>query len=325
MRTPPRDGGGVGGTRPSPLDGGGDGRNPPQPSHGSDCSAPPWKASLLGYIGVTTVAGRDARTGTDLPVGENISGPFEAGFGTAQDTILAQLGCSPGSLGHVDGGIDTNTAEQMVAHQCSVALPRVEGDRYVGLLDECERLACLYNESGQHSTQVGRMNDEQFLYGKWENFSTSLLPELDACGGHFGPTPDSAGATVYHYHLKVTPPCTVACFGPAIDDDGTRRPVTLAECRAVNDGCDDGDEVTIATPSGSRQYDPWCPCFDDLGSNVGLARGATVDGRSPVLSASTNLTSTFAFLTSSGYASTGVAIISIMVSSVAAARYVATA
>ena len=53
-----------------------------------------------------------------------------------QDNILAGLGCSPGSLGHVTGGIDTHTAEQMVAHQCGVALPRYEGERYISLIDE---------------------------------------------------------------------------------------------------------------------------------------------------------------------------------------------
>jgi hypothetical protein len=53
-----------------------------------------------------------------------------------QDNILAGLGCSPGSLGHVAGGIDTHTAEQMVAHQCGVTLPRYEGARYISLIDE---------------------------------------------------------------------------------------------------------------------------------------------------------------------------------------------
>lgn len=41
---------------------------------------------------------------------------------------------------HWVGGIDTYTAEQMVAHQCSVTLPRVENDGangYISLLDEC--------------------------------------------------------------------------------------------------------------------------------------------------------------------------------------------
>eukprot|EP00428_Durinskia_dybowskii_P057295 CAMPEP_0170324958 /NCGR_PEP_ID=MMETSP0116_2-20130129/63332_1 /TAXON_ID=400756 /ORGANISM="Durinskia baltica, Strain CSIRO CS-38" /LENGTH=49 /DNA_ID= /DNA_START= /DNA_END= /DNA_ORIENTATION= len=42
-----------------------------------------------------------------------------------------------------------------------------------------------------HSAQVGQGGDGGYLYGKWEDFSTSVRPVLDACGGHFGATPDS--------------------------------------------------------------------------------------------------------------------------------------
>jgi hypothetical protein len=34
-------------------------------------------------------------------------------------------------------GIDTQTAEQMIAHQCGVTLPRGAGSNYISLLDEC--------------------------------------------------------------------------------------------------------------------------------------------------------------------------------------------
>jgi hypothetical protein len=33
------------------------------------------------------------------------------------------------------------------------------------------------------------------LYGKWEDFSASKLPELDVCGGHFGSTPGTTAIT----------------------------------------------------------------------------------------------------------------------------------
>jgi hypothetical protein len=101
------------------------------------CTNPPCAAPLLGDIGRTTVGGTDARTGTTFLANENVYGPFENGFGSQQDNILAGLGCSPGSLGHVAGGIDTRTAEQMVARQCGIVLPRVEGNQYISLLDEC--------------------------------------------------------------------------------------------------------------------------------------------------------------------------------------------
>lgn len=59
------------------------------------------------------------------------------------------------------------------------------------------------------------MGDAKLLYGKWEDYDSRELPLLDACGGHFGATPDSALAEVYHYHVQDAPPFTVGCFGPA--------------------------------------------------------------------------------------------------------------
>ena len=81
---------------------------------GSTCITRPCAAPTLGTIGYTTASGRDERTGNTFQAGEDIYGPFEAGFSSRQDGILAGLGCNPGSLGHVAGGIDTWTAEQMV-------------------------------------------------------------------------------------------------------------------------------------------------------------------------------------------------------------------
>ena len=60
------------------------------------CSALPCAASLLGDVGFTTTTG--TFNTVTLPVGENIYGPFEAGFTTMQDDILAGLGahaCAP--------------------------------------------------------------------------------------------------------------------------------------------------------------------------------------------------------------------------------------
>eukprot|EP00966_Prymnesium_polylepis_P044214 1024686-Prymnesium_polylepis.1 len=181
---------------------------PPPPSlppGSSICQTPPCAASLLGDVGRTTVGGTDTRTSKTFYPGENIYGPFEAGFGSQQDSLLASLGCSPGSLGHVAGGIDTLTSEQVIAAQCSVTLPREEGGSYVSLLDECgghtneyhfhERLDCLYDATAQsgHSAKVGEGLDAKSLYGKWEDYATLSIPALDACGAHFGVTPDSAG------------------------------------------------------------------------------------------------------------------------------------
>ncbi len=209
-------------------------------------------------------------------------GPFEAGFGAQQNALLESLGCADGTAGHVMGGIDTATAEQMVAHQCQITLPRIDGNAYVSLLDECgghtneyhfhERMSCLYDANvAGHSTRVGSGSDQKGLYGKWESqptnpsdLSTGTLPVLDVCGGHLGLTPDSAGEVVYHYHVQDEPPFTIGCYGPAADGGL----VSVAECRALYDGCGDGDEVRVTTRAGTFAYDPWCPCWDEHGSNV---------------------------------------------------------
>lgn len=233
-------------------------------------------ASLLGDIGRTTVNGTDARTGKTFMVGESIYGPFEAGLNSAQDHILRQVGCIPASRGYVDAGIDATITEQMVAFQCDITLPRLEDGKYVSLLDECgghteeyhfhERLSCLYDgTSGGHSTQLGRVADGKFLYGKWEDTSVRQLPQLDACGGHYGLTPESPSLLVYHYHVQDRPPFTVGCYGP--NDDGSL--VTVAQCRTFYPGCD-GNSKTITTATGRQPYEKWCPCFDAYGSNTGV-------------------------------------------------------
>jgi hypothetical protein len=230
---------------------------------------------MLGDVARTAASGTDLRTGVTFNVGENVYGPFEAGFSTQQDGILESLGCSQGSLGHVAGGIDTRTAEQMIASQCGITLPRVEGGNYVSLLDECgghtreyhfhEKLSCLYDTtSGAHSPQIAEALDGKPLYGKWEHTTDLVLPLLDACGGHLGKTPESPEANVYHYHVQDAAPFTVGCFGP--NDDGSL--VTVEQCRSFYTGCN-GNLVTVNTPQGAKDYDDWCPCFDASGSNTG--------------------------------------------------------
>ena len=60
------------------------------------------KAGLLGDVALTVVAGNAAQengasvgtAGAKRNVGENIYGPFEAGFGTQQDSVITgQMGC----------------------------------------------------------------------------------------------------------------------------------------------------------------------------------------------------------------------------------------
>lgn len=113
----------------------------------------------------------------------------------------------------MQAGIDTLTAEAMVAFQCDISLPREEGGQLIGLLDECgasgarhQQLFCLYGEEGEHSPLVAVGLDGTPIFGRWENFNQSLLPALDACGAHFGQTPTSNGLAVYHHHLQALAP-----------------------------------------------------------------------------------------------------------------------
>jgi len=234
-------------------------------------------------IGLTTAAGTDARTGTPFAAGISIVGPFADGFSEAQSSELSALGCSPASSGFVPSGVDVYTAEQMIAHQCGVTLPRVDNEgtqseTYKALLDECgydgedghfqEAMTCLYSiaEEG-HSAKIGEVAHAsgRAIYGKWEDQHAAEarynLPALDACNGHFGVTPDSDGEVVYHYHTSGLPPFTLGCYGPDYDGD-LEALVSPTKCRSLYASCGDDDTVTVTTTSrGTYDYDPWCPCF----------------------------------------------------------------
>ena len=254
-------------------------------------------AHCLGDVASTTVQGTIGTT--TLNINENVYGPFEAGFSIdVQGNILRSI-TGNGCATNIEGGIDTHTAEQILAFDCNVSLPRfdVEGNRY-SLLDACgghtqeyhfhERLKCLYDSdnSSHHSPRVATYSSGDYsidLYGKWEGNNT--LPELDYCGGHFGPVPDGSG-TKYHNHIQIVPPFTFGCYGPAIINN-TPSLVTREQCHAVYpDTCGD-DTVTLDLPDGKVSYDLWCPCFDLNGSNTGSASRITdynTPSSSPILS-----------------------------------------
>jgi hypothetical protein len=109
---------------------------------------------------------------------------------------------------------------------------------------------------------IGEANDGKPIYGKWED--TGKEPLLDACGGHWGFTPESPNEKVYHYHVQNQAPFVIGCFGPNPDNSL----VTVEQCRELYPGCGDGDTFTSYD---GKPYDPWCPCFDANGSNVGTA------------------------------------------------------
>ena len=235
------------------------------------------------------LAPRRGTTG-DTNDGNVVFGPFENGFSAVQTSQF--FGCTNNLV--LAGGIDTHEAEQMVHAQAALGLCSVGNS----ILNDCgghanpfhyhERFTCLYSTDAatQHSTRAATMLDDKGLYGKWEDEANAMLPELDACGGHFGVTPDSNGVIVYHYHVQERAPFSAGCFGPAIDPDGDEVMVTIATCRAFHsDLCDGADTISLTSYSGTcaagagncpandvftiASYDPDCPCFDGARSNTG--------------------------------------------------------
>jgi len=294
-------------TRGRLLQGGPPGGPPSGPS--SPSSTNPRAASLLGTVGVTTVAGTDAYTSTMMFNAPTIiAGPFEAGFDAAIDTLLTWLGCSPASKGYLDGGIDTQTSLEAVAQACGVALPRIgTGGFFISLMWSSgvhsppntagctsppgglpgyvacanpafhfhQNFTALYSlNAAGHSAKIGMSSPAsssgitaRALYGKYEA-SSGVLPTLDACGGHFGFTPDSPSTQVYHHHVQDRAPFTFGCYGPS----ASNALVTLAECRSYYPACGDSNYVTtVTTARGAFSYNKWCPCFDSSGSNTNSA------------------------------------------------------
>lgn len=266
QRPPPPSGGGTGTNTGTTTDYGSSGTN----ADGSAFTASgPTAVSLLGTAGLTTVTieeGSDVTFGTGTQIGEDINGPFEAGFGSTQDFVLEAMGCDPPSLGYLDGGLDTELANDIVNNACGLTLSHLDLDDCGGHTSEYhlhELLTCLYDEDAEgHSTQVGQGLDGQYLYGKWE--STNEEPKLDACGGHYGEVPDQEGV-VYHYHVQDAPPFTFGCYGP--NADGSL--VTVEQCRALYDSCD-GALETYEVAGGSVDYNLYCSCYDANGSNTGI-------------------------------------------------------
>eukprot|EP00041_Stephanoeca_diplocostata_P008714 m.128794 g.128794 ORF g.128794 m.128794 type:complete len:93 (+) comp17447_c0_seq1:601-879(+) len=69
--------------------------------------------------------------------------------------------------------------------------------------------------------------------------------------------------------IQDSPPFTIGCIGPSHDaETGSEQLVTVDECRSLYTECGNGDTIQVITANGSKSYDLWCPCYDDLGSNV---------------------------------------------------------
>ena len=175
------------------------------------------KASLVGDVALTTVTGtptqqngqstNPATPGTLKNIGEDIFGPFEAGFGTQQDTVITnQMGCSTTTHCYSEGGADVTLAQAMCAHNCGVTLPRTENNIYYGFLDSCgghtqayhfhKNLNCLYTDSAgsAHSAAIA----ETVASG-----AGACSPQGNCASGQKRQCPDGAAPNVGQ-----SPPCT---------------------------------------------------------------------------------------------------------------------
>jgi hypothetical protein len=217
------------------------------------------------------------------------------------------------------GGVDTQAGLEYVAHACGVQLPRVLADgTFVSLMwsggvhsppdangctsppgglpgfASCSNAVFHYHQNftnlydvnaAGHSPKIGVTTATAVavvpIYGKWER--AGVAPALDACGAHFGTTPESPATAVYHHHVQERAPFTVGCYGPNADGGE----VTLAQCRSYYSTC--GDDVTsLTTSSGVMSYDLFCPCYDSVtGSNVPAGAAVTNGTVTPTAASST--------------------------------------
>lgn len=159
LQPPPRDGDG----------GGGAGMDAPDDGEADTCEAEdlPCACELLGDVGFTSASGTVPGTNTFLDVGENIYGPFEAGFNEQQKDLFLQLGCTEDNVegAYVVGGIDTHTVVSIINEACDISIPYTDGEgTYRDLLDQC----------GGHTTEyVPRVVCSQGTLSK--------LTEMDYC------------------------------------------------------------------------------------------------------------------------------------------------
>jgi len=244
-------------------------------------------ANLRGDVGCTTIASnalvyaheRSEASGARIASGAHIYGPFENGFTSQQDDVIKGWGCSDPSMVYDSvGGVDLAVTALKVSKVCGVEIPRLSattvGSEFIAPTGSCGGhtgdyhfhggFECFETFSGAHSPQVGVAGSYNF-YARFEDYTAQKYPLLDACGGHFGFTPESPSVAVYHYHAQRDAPFTLGCHGPS----ATNGLVTVAECRQLYTACRTGTTSTITAGSTTITYMRDCPCFDANGLNYG--------------------------------------------------------
>jgi hypothetical protein len=224
-----------------------------------------WTLPVSGYVaGVPTAAPLRSAIGYAISGGEAIYGPMDAGFTLGQVTTT--------NCGSCPAGTDTRFCAAYIERACGTAA--LKGNTSASmhmLLSDCgghagyhnhEALACEYSAAAPgHSGLVAVLLDGRGVYGQYEG--TGARPaDLDACGGHTGPTPATAvgadlypaTASTYHYHLTAEAPFIAGCFGPV---------ASLAAAKALYPSCAPGGSACVCR-SGAT-----CTC------SAGQVMGAT--------------------------------------------------
>eukprot|EP00004_Rigifila_ramosa_P014451 TRINITY_DN3296_c0_g2_i1.p2 TRINITY_DN3296_c0_g2~~TRINITY_DN3296_c0_g2_i1.p2 ORF type:complete len:298 (+),score=51.34 TRINITY_DN3296_c0_g2_i1:25-918(+) len=192
-----------------------------------------------------------SRVGMTTAGGIEIDGPMQWGF---VDGAACEGGTCP-------PGIDVPLCVATLEFQCGDTLnrdlfPDTGGGhtgRYVNQTYHYHKdMPFVYDstDAGVHSPLLGVALDGHGIYGLWEG--DGAAPDVDACNGHFGVTPESVGNTVYHYHFTTDQPYSLGCYGPV---------ASLAECEQMYPACTDPTYLSIETADGVVEYAVDCPCF----------------------------------------------------------------
>jgi hypothetical protein len=247
----------------------------------------PITAYVAGVLTATPLLGG---IGYTISGGETIYGPMDAGF-TAGQVCTNGVGTCP-------AGTDTRMCGALIEKACGTA--NLKGNTTASmhmLLSDCgghagyhnhESIACEYSATATgHSTLIGVLLDGRGLYGQYE--STAVLPaNLDACNGHYGPTPSTTVTTstgtvtypqstnVYHYHVTTEAPFIAGCFGPALSLAAANAlypsctKTSLCTCDQTKTcSCISGQYMSICTSLGSyASYTLNCPIYKDASTGT---------------------------------------------------------
>jgi hypothetical protein len=259
-----------------------------------------------GYSTVPKAAPLRSVIGYTISGGEKLYGPMDAGF-TVGQVCTNTRGVCP-------GGTDTMMCAAWHERVCGTTNLKGYTSGMHMLLSDCgghagyhnhEGLNCEYNASSRfsgHSEIVGLMLTGQALFGMYE--STGTFPtDLDACSGHFGPTPattvtNSDGTTntyeattnTYHYHVTPTAPFFAGCFGPiasltaakALYPSCSDSTTTTCSCNPYGLSgssctCSDGSLLSVCTALGKyTNYKINCPIFRH-GTSSSMSQVVTTD------------------------------------------------